>query len=678
MKYSAVRTVVADTSSAEKIFESLSAVVVHRALYDCPEWGPRHKLECLDGTCTKILEEIETTLQASNSTLIWLSGSPGTGKSAIAHTIASRLKNKSKLAGTFFFSRQHKDMPGIASLDFFVPTLAYQISKSKHLAKDPVVQSIRSDPAILDPRKPLADQIQELLVKPLQNLQVSWGHLEPKVLVIDAIDACEEERICELISCLSNLLHQPRIPHLHIVITSRPLHTIDDAFEAIGCEESIHHINLDDVDVAEDFRLLFKHALERSYRNHDLEYPELESDDETILCLADRANGRFGTASTMIRFLETHDDDDEVPCNLDEKINLMKDPGDAYLHSTQIFQFYKFVINSSENPTRAYRHLSTVVNLAKPLAILHLRKFLGSSESDLSSILVSLSPIVSVPADDSRPVEVLDMKSLREFLSQQSPSSSPCASQLLAQSSLRTMKSSFLRQSGLKDELQRMVTLTKIPIKTGPQSDNILMVFLKFCLAQPCNKTIYAATWYSEYAQSGAGTPCCAPPTVQPCNMSEDISKAQSALKEFRAKSEFRDPHVFELLSTLQTLPKMLIIVILLAIRHAHPSASHSINLIDGSDDESDMLPALKHFIQYVREGSERTLSSSPALKHACQYWGWYLSRESTVMDERLRTFLRAFWQDKLLSWFERQWYLEGLESCITILNVAQTIDFNS
>jgi hypothetical protein len=621
------------------------------------------------------LKEIETTLQKSNSTLIWLSGSPGTGKSAIAHTIASRLKRKSKLAGTFFFRRQHKDVPGITSLDFFAPTLAYQISKSNHLAKDSVVQSIRSDPAILDPRKPLADQIQELLVKPLQNLQVSWRYLEPKVLVIDAIDACDEERIYELILCLSNLLHQPRIPRLHIVITSRPLYIIDDAFEAIGCEESIHHIALDDVDVAEDFRLIFRRALERSYRNHGLKF-QLGSDDETISRLADRANGRFGTASMMIQFLETHDDDDdEVPCDLDDKINLMKNPGDAYLYSTQIFLFYKFVINSSENPTRAYRHLSTIVNLAKPLAILHLRKLLGSSESDLSSILVSLSPIVSVPANDSFPVEVLHMKSLREFLSRHSSAS--CASQLLAQSSLRTMKSSFLRQSRLKDELQRMATLTKTPIETGPLSDNILMVFHKFCLAQPCNMTIYAATWYHEYAQRETGTVCCAPPSVPPCNMSEDISKARLALKDFRAKPEFQSLHVFEVLSTLQALPKMLIVVILLAIRHAHPSASHNIKPMNVSGDESDMPPVLKDFMRYVREGSERNLSSSPALNHACQYWGWYLSRDSTVMDERLRTFLRAFWRDKLLSWFERQWYLEGLESCIAILNVAQTIDFN-
>ncbi|KAG1727156.1 uncharacterized protein EDB91DRAFT_1061280, partial [Suillus paluster] len=512
-----------------RIFASLSAIVVHGALFDSPVWGPPHKRECLDGTRETILGEIKTVLQASNSTLVWLSGSPGTGKSAIAHTIARHLKSESRLAGTFFFSRKHKDMPDMASLDFFAATLAYQISKWKNLAKDPLVQAIRSDPAILDPRKPLDDQIQELLIKPLENLEASWGRSEPKVLVIDAVDACEEDRIYELISCLSTLLHQPRIPRLHIVITGCPLRTIDDAFAATGCKESIHHIALDNIDVAEihkDCRLFFKNALERSYRNHGFESgPE----DNTICRLADRANGRFGTASTIMRFLDTrHDEEDDFY----EKLDVMKDPGNAHLHST-IFRLYEFIINSSENPSRAYRHLSTVANLAEPLAIFHLRKLLGCLESDFLSILASLSPIVSVPVDDSRVVEVLHIDSLRTFLSRHVPHTP----QLLARSSLRIMNESFLHQSCFKDVLQRMM-------KQVPET------------------------------------------------------------------------------------------------------------------------------------ASEQNLHSSSALEHACQYWSLYLSQAPMVMDGRLRTFLRNFWRGKLLSWFERQWYVGGLESCIAILDIAQTIDF--
>ncbi|OAX32872.1 hypothetical protein K503DRAFT_571068 [Rhizopogon vinicolor AM-OR11-026] len=676
MNYTANRTLVADTTNDETIFTSLSASVAHGALFDSRLWDSAQKRECLEGTRMSIFEQIEGALQANKSTMIWLSGSPGTGKSAIAHTLARRLKNleTSRLAGTFFFSRKHKDMSGKAGLDFFVPTLAYQIAKSKHMAKDIVVNAIRSDPAILDPRKPLADQFQDLIVKPLENVQIAWERLEPKVLVIDAIDACEEDRICELISCLSDLLRQPRIPTVHILITSRPLDVIDDAFEATSCEESMHRIILDDVDVDEihkDICLLFKRALERNYRNYGMEHLESKLEDETILCLADKANGRFGAASAMMRFLEVNDDD--IPCDFEEKLKIMKDPGDEYLDSLQIFRFYEFIINSSENPLRAYRHLSTVVNLAEPLAFPELRKLLGSLERDLLSILVSLSPIVRVPVDDSCAVEVLHKESLRAFLS--THSSEFHALQLLAHSSLRMMRDSFICRSDFKNVLQRMMTQIPIQVDPPPGGDK-LMNFLESCLEQPCYEAFLASAWCS-YTQSGPGTRCNIPYHAQPCDsIPEDIPKARSALKEFQPRSEFHDLQVFELLIELEAQPEMLFIVILWAIRHAHPSASHDNHSTNGSS--ISLMPSeLDDIMRYVRKGIEQSSYSSTALRHACQYWSSYLSQAQMITDGRLRTFFRAFWKDKLLSWFERQWYLGGLESCIAILHVAQDINFN-
>lgn len=483
MSYSANRTLVANTISDDAIFASLSESAALGALFDSPVWGPLQERECLEGTRRSVFEQIEGALQVSKSTIIWLSGSSGTGKSAIAHTIARRLKNlePSRLAGSFFFRRKHKDISGHIGLDFFVPTLAYQIAKSNHMAKYCMVDAIRSDPLILDPKKSFAEQFKDLIVKPLQNLLVSWGGLKPnlKVLVIDAIDACEEGRIPELISCLSNLLrvHEPPIPNVHILITGRPLAAIDDAFEAIDCDESIHRIALDDVDVAEvheDICLLFKQALKKSYRKYDMEHLEPELEDETIRCLADKANGRFGAALAMIRFLDADDDDDDIPCAPEEKLQIMKNPGDEYLDSLQVFRFYKFIINSSENPLRAYRHLSTVVNLAEPLAFPELRKLLGSLECDLLS---SLSPIVSVPADDSCVVKVLHKETLRAFLS---PHSSH-VSQLLAHSSLRMMKDAFIRRSDFKIVLQRM--MKRVPMGVDPpQPGNVsAYVIHRYC-----------------------------------------------------------------------------------------------------------------------------------------------------------------------------------------------------
>jgi hypothetical protein len=464
------RALVANIISDHTIFASLSGSADHGALFDSSASGPLQERECLEGTRKSVFEQIEGALQVSKSTIIWLSGSPGTGKSAIAYTMARRLKGlkPSRLAGSFFFRRKHKNISGQTGLDFFAPTLAYQIAKSNHMAERCVFDAIRSDPVILDPIKSLFEQFQPLIVKPLQNLLVLWRRLEPKVLVIDAIDTCEEGRIPELISCLSDLLrvHEPPIPNVHILITGRPLAAIDDAFEAIGCDESIHRIALDDVDVAEvheDICLLFKRALKKSYRKYDMEHLEPQLEDETIRCLAEKANGRFGTALAMIRFLDSDDGDNDIPIDFEEKLEIMRNPGDEYLDPLQVFRFYEFIINSSENSLHAKRHLSTVVNLAEPLAFLELRKLLGPSlECDLLSILSSLSPIVSVPADDSCDVEVLHKETLRVFLSDHSSD----ASQRLARSSLRMMKGAFTRRSDFKIVLQRM--MTQIPIEVDP------------------------------------------------------------------------------------------------------------------------------------------------------------------------------------------------------------------
>lgn len=228
----------------------------------------------------------------------------------------------------------------------------------------------------------------------------------------------------------------------------------------------------------------------------------------------------------------------------------------------------------------------------------------------------------------------------------------------------------------------------------------MLLDFLESCLEQPCNMAIRDAEWYNEYnTQSKACPPHVAPSRVprvvngacplsgsgayrstascvQPCNESEDIPKALLSVKKFRASSKFHDLDVFELLTTIRTLPKVLCILILLGVRHAHPSASHDINSMNKSSI-SHVPPAINDFMRYLWDGSEKSMKSPTALKHACRYWCFYLSRSPSVMDESLRTFLSAFWQDKLLSWFEQQWRLGGIESCINILCTAQDIDFN-
>ena len=71
----------------------------------------------------------------SASRMLWLNGPPGVGKSAIAQTVAERLKEENKLAATFFFSRRgsnnaHQLFTTLAwQLAFYIPETRPHIDK---------------------------------------------------------------------------------------------------------------------------------------------------------------------------------------------------------------------------------------------------------------------------------------------------------------------------------------------------------------------------------------------------------------------------------------------------------------------------------------------------------------------------------------------------------------------
>jgi hypothetical protein len=68
----------------------------------------RPTAECMDGTREDIMAEIDEwcdNLDAS-SNILWISGFPGVGKSAIARKLATRLKSLHRFGSSFFFQRE--------------------------------------------------------------------------------------------------------------------------------------------------------------------------------------------------------------------------------------------------------------------------------------------------------------------------------------------------------------------------------------------------------------------------------------------------------------------------------------------------------------------------------------------------------------------------------------------
>ncbi|KAG1800110.1 uncharacterized protein BJ212DRAFT_1204500, partial [Suillus subaureus] len=126
--------------------------------------------------------------------LIWLYGMAGVGKSAIAFTIAERMRGlkvteqtsvEKQLRGTFFFLC--KFMKCCMTGYFFV-TLVYQLATNFPSIWKDVNRAIHDNPTLLDPDKSLCDQMEALFLQPLQNLQLKLCGCLPLTFVIDALD----------------------------------------------------------------------------------------------------------------------------------------------------------------------------------------------------------------------------------------------------------------------------------------------------------------------------------------------------------------------------------------------------------------------------------------------------------------------------------------------------------
>ncbi|KAG1855717.1 hypothetical protein DFJ58DRAFT_745399 [Suillus subalutaceus] len=104
-----------DNQFLQGSWAKLSEVAVKGAQYNSCERLPHPK--CLQGTWVDFLKYIHRFLDdTEDNQLVWLHGTAGVGKSAVAFTVAERMRGlkvteemnvEKRLVGTFFFSCKH-------------------------------------------------------------------------------------------------------------------------------------------------------------------------------------------------------------------------------------------------------------------------------------------------------------------------------------------------------------------------------------------------------------------------------------------------------------------------------------------------------------------------------------------------------------------------------------------
>ena len=248
---------------------------------------------CLKGTREAIIGEVDLWTKAFNkSPAFWLNGLAGTGKSAIAQTVAERMFAGGQLGASFFCSRGSENL---SDLRLIFPTLAFQLAHAYPAFRSKLVCAVKSDPQIVD--KSLHEQMDRLLVQPLKSSGIST------VIVIDGIDEFKDE---EPTSAILSVLGQfvAKIPKVKFFVTGRPEPRIRAGFGLPLMVKATDVFALHSVEpnlINSDIRRFLDYSLMELVDRQG--GPSESPTEEELNTLCQRAGGLFVYAAATAKFL---------------------------------------------------------------------------------------------------------------------------------------------------------------------------------------------------------------------------------------------------------------------------------------------------------------------------------------------------------------------------------------
>ncbi|KAJ3520070.1 hypothetical protein NMY22_g12913 [Coprinellus aureogranulatus] len=219
--------------------------------------------KCHAETRVAVQQEIASWIKHGGPrNVMWMSGPAGTGKTAIAGSVAETCKEMGLLVASFFFSSFSRSRDR-RSKRFLIATLVYQLlqhDSMENLGKR-ILAAIEKHPAIFQTR--LKDQLEELVLEPLREAHRLGADtsLWPKVIIIDGLDEVEPDEIemegthvdlqadrdrthSEILAVLAHATNDPAFP-FRILIVSRPERVIKEFFNQSRMQDTAERIFLD-------------------------------------------------------------------------------------------------------------------------------------------------------------------------------------------------------------------------------------------------------------------------------------------------------------------------------------------------------------------------------------------------------------------------------------------------
>ncbi|TEB24535.1 hypothetical protein FA13DRAFT_1739091 [Coprinellus micaceus] len=401
------------------VFDHLEPYIAHGAVFDSSE---RYNAPtCHENTRICVRRDIMNWIKRDDipggqvpERLMWFSGPTGSGKTAIAGSVAEACKKEGLLAASFFFS---------SSLGFDGNQLAEHEDLHQFAAQ--LLHSIERNPSIF--RKNLKEQADCLLLQPLRKIR---GHCDttkwPKGIIIDGLDMVNLGRRAhdhtarakatsehdsdqrEILDALFFLAADSNFP-FKIFLSSCPETTIQEYFSGTTHPDDIRRFL--DAKFA---------SIRHSSHISDPSWPGKSVVDHII----GMSSGQFIVPALIIDWvksgvpqrrlpdvlqLEKLDDEEKNPFAMLDKVfrrilQGARNPGD----DPQLVVKWVLCILDSLGPT------------PKPTPAQFWRQFLGGVEGEFDSCMASIASLVHVPLPDSEadsPIEVHHHHPLAKFLS---------------------------------------------------------------------------------------------------------------------------------------------------------------------------------------------------------------------------------------------------------------------
>jgi len=383
---------------------------VRAAAYDSAR-----RQSCFGDTRAQLLLGIQSWMNDQGGKPIYiLYGIAGIGKSTVAKTVAERAANDGTLGASFFFSRDEDNRKSAKS---FFNTLAYHLAYHYPMFAERINVALEEDPELVE-RDPI-QQFNRLIAKPLQT---PIGGENPILLVIDALDECEENDAETILSLFAH--KAPQIGQFRIFITARPERHIRSIFTHYRNHNQFHLHDIDQSIVEADIRAYLEFRLSREQvckALPDLLPPIWQPTTEQMDALVGISGKLFIVAATAASFIldGKHVDPAKRLAVLLRGVSDVDFYGSK--HTTAMDKVYMGIIRAAQpDPindwtTHFQTCIGTIVLLHDPLPCDALAQLIGI---DIGTILRTLSNLHSLlaPSAETRTFRV-HHKSFPDFIS---------------------------------------------------------------------------------------------------------------------------------------------------------------------------------------------------------------------------------------------------------------------